>query len=150
MVISRYSKRFRGKAKPLLLDVAVVSVHQSGQPTMDSIVSNPGRSTQVSFDIRNFYDRLEPGNGKNKYVCPVCGGRNLEIKPNCGTYHCFTSDCDNAAIREALRPWAEVVAERGGNGDQKINSNRRPASAIRKKQPTPAPIPAGLKLLQFV
>jgi hypothetical protein len=117
---------------------------------MDSIVSNPGRSTQVSFDIRNFYDRLEPGNGKNKYVCPVCGGRNLEIKPNCGTYHCFTSDCDNAAIREALRPWAEVVAERGGNGEQKINSNRRPASAIRKKQPTPAPIPAGLKLLQFV
>lgn len=91
MVISRYSKRFRGKAKPLLLDVAVVSVHQSGQPTMDSIVSNPGRSGQVSFNIRNFYDRLEPGNGKNKYVCPVCGGRNLEIKPNCGTYHCFTS-----------------------------------------------------------
>ena len=103
---------------------------------------------QQKFDIRDYLERLTPGKEKNKYVCPVCNGRNLQIEPKTGKYHCFTSDCDNEAIREAIKPWAEVLAERGGNSDRH-SSNHRPATKTSKKQPKPAPIPTGVKLLRL-
>ncbi|MEG4280525.1 AAA family ATPase [Microcoleus sp. MON1_C1] len=103
---------------------------------------------QKKFDIRDHLDRLSPGKGKDKYVCPVCDGRNLQIESETGKYHCFTSDCENKAIREAIKPWAEVLAERGGNSDQ--HSSQRPiATKTNKKQPKPTPIPAGSKLLRL-
>ncbi|MEG4280913.1 DUF5906 domain-containing protein [Microcoleus sp. MON1_C1] len=103
---------------------------------------------QKKFDIRDHLDRLSPGKGKDKYVCPVCDGRNLQIESETGKYHCFTSDCENKAIREAIKPWAEVLAERGGNSDQ--HSSQRPiATKTNKKQPKPTPIPADSKLLRL-
>ncbi|MEG4409060.1 AAA family ATPase [Microcoleus sp. MON2_D5] len=103
---------------------------------------------QKKFDIRDHLDRLSPGNGKDKYVCPVCDGRNLQIESETGKYHCFTSDCENKAIREAIKPWAEVLAEREGNSDQ--HSSKRPiATKTNKKQPKPAPVTASSKLLRL-
>jgi hypothetical protein len=104
---------------------------------------------QVSFDIRDHLDRLAPGNGKNKYVCPVCDGRNLQVDFTTGKYHCFTSDCDNKVIREAIKPWAEVLAERDGGSQRYTGDRPKSQQKVRKKQPKPVLIPAGIKLLQL-
>ncbi len=62
------------------------------------------------FDIRSFLARLELTKEKNKYVCPVCSGNNLGIEPETGKYQCF-SGCECKDIREALKPWTEVLNE---------------------------------------
>ncbi|ODH00707.1 hypothetical protein A4S05_31975 [Nostoc sp. KVJ20] len=64
----------------------------------------------ASFDIRNFVDQLEPAKEKNKYICPACGGHNLGINPSNGKYQCF-NNCQCPDIREAIKPWSEVVEE---------------------------------------
>ncbi|MBD2254289.1 DNA primase family protein [Nostoc parmelioides] len=64
-----------------------------------------------SFDIRNFIDQLEPTRVKNKYICPVCGGHNLSINPNNGKYSCY-NECLHRDIREAIKPWSQVLEER--------------------------------------
>jgi putative DNA primase/helicase len=74
----------------------------------------------ASFDIRNFQDQLEPAKEKGKYICPVCGGHNLSIVPETGKYQCF-NNCECKDIREAIKPWDEVLAER-----QKTNFNAAP------------------------
>jgi putative DNA primase/helicase len=100
-----------------------------------------------SFDIRDHLDKLQPGKAKGKYICPVCGGRNLSVESKTGKYKCFTSDCAPADIREAIKPLSEFLAERNG---KKHISNRPPAKkASKKQQPTQIPIPAGLKLLRL-
>ncbi|MBU7587011.1 MAG: hypothetical protein KAF91_29870 [Nostoc sp. TH1S01] len=67
-------------------------------------------TTLEQFDIRNFIDRLTPKKGKHRYVCPVCEG-SLTIDPKSGKYHCWGQECANSDIREAIRPWAEVMGE---------------------------------------
>lgn len=64
-----------------------------------------------SFDIRNFIDQLEPTSVKNKYICPACGGHNLSINPNNGKYSCY-NNCLHRDIREAIKPWSQVLEER--------------------------------------
>ncbi len=94
----------------------------------------------ASFDIRNFQDQLEPSKAKNKFICPVCGGNDLSIVPETGKYRCF-NNCECKDIREAIKPWAEVVAERAGaNYTPSLNRN-----AAKKKRilPKSAPIPDG-------
>lgn len=101
-----------------------------------------------SFDIRDHLDKLQPGKVKGKYICPVCGGRNLGVDSKTPAYRCFTSDCSPADIREAIKPLSEFLAERGDNN--KRISKRPPAKkASKKQQPTQIPIPAGLKLLRL-
>jgi putative DNA primase/helicase len=85
--------------------------------------------TLEKFDIRNFSDRLTPAKGKNRYICPVCGGNNLEIDPKTGKYQCF-SECECKDIREAVSPWDEVRGDR---------TKAKP----KPKPPTPALIPEG-------
>ncbi|MBG1262152.1 DUF5906 domain-containing protein [Nostoc commune] len=94
----------------------------------------------ASFDIRNFQDQLEPAKEKGKYICPVCGGHNLSIVPETGKYQCF-NNCECKDIREAIKPWDEVLAER-----QKTNFSAAPnKNPIRVKtvKPNPSPIPDG-------
>jgi putative DNA primase/helicase len=65
------------------------------------------------FDIRNFADQLTPAKEKGKYICPACNGHNLSIVQETGKYQCFNG-CECKDIREAIRPWAEVVAPFNG------------------------------------
>ncbi|WP_138505378.1 primase-like DNA-binding domain-containing protein [Nostoc sp. PA-18-2419] len=93
-----------------------------------------------SFDIRNFQDQLEPSKTKNKFICPVCGGNDLSIVPETGKYRCF-NNCECKDIREAIKPWAEVIAERAGaNYTPSLNRNVAKAKRILPKS---APIPDG-------
>ncbi|ACC85447.1 DUF5906 domain-containing protein [Nostoc punctiforme] len=94
----------------------------------------------ASFDIRNFVDQLEPAREKNKYICPVCGGHNLSIVQETGKYSCF-NQCECKDIREAIKPWAEVLAERAG-----VNYTTSPKAKIpnpKRILPKSAPIPDG-------
>ncbi|TAD94470.1 MAG: helicase superfamily 3, partial [Oscillatoriales cyanobacterium] len=100
-----------------------------------------------SFDIRDHLDKLEPGKEKDKYICPVCEGHNLGIDSKTGKFKCWSNHCDSADILEAVSPLSEFLAERNG---KKHISNRPPAKkASKKQQPTPVPIPTGLKLLRL-
>ena len=100
----------------------------------------PNQQAFASFDIRNFVDQLEPAKEKNKYICPVCGGHNLSIVQETGKYSCF-NQCECKDIREAIKPWAEVVAERAG-----VNYTTSPKAKIpnpKRILPKSAPIPDG-------
>jgi hypothetical protein len=107
--------------------------------------SYPADEQNFSFDIRQYLDKLAPGKGKNKYICPVCEGRNLSIDPKTGKYKCWSGDCPSADIREAIRPLAEFLAERKGERPPQI---ARKPKAKKKKHP-PAPVPHGVKLLRL-
>jgi putative DNA primase/helicase len=103
------------------------------------------KSGANSFDIRDYLDKLEPGKGKNKYTCPVCGGRNLSVEPKTGAYKCWSGDCSSADIREAIRPLAEFLA--GRKGEQPAPQAKKPKA--KKKEVLPVPIPLGAKLLRL-
>ncbi|WP_373525897.1 DUF5906 domain-containing protein, partial [Nostoc sp.] len=73
-------------------------------------------------------------------ICPVCGGHNLSIVQETGKYSCF-NQCECKDIREAIKPWAEVVAERAG-----VNYTTSPKAKIpnpKRIWPKSAPIPDG-------
>jgi putative DNA primase/helicase len=103
------------------------------------------KSGANSFDIRDHLDKLEPGKGKNKYTCPVCGGRNLSVESKTGAYKCWSGDCSTKDIREAIRPLAEFLAER--NAQQPAPQAKKPKA--KKKEVLPVPIPLGAKLLRL-
>ncbi|MBD2302298.1 plasmid replication protein, CyRepA1 family [Nostoc sp. FACHB-190] len=92
------------------------------------------------FDIRNFIDRLTPKKGKHRYVCPVCEG-SLTIDPKSGKYHCWGQECANSDIREAIRPWAEVIGETVLHPPY-INKKLKRVEQT-PKLPAAAPIPKG-------
>ena len=55
-----------------------------------------------NYDIRHHLSVLTPSKGsKTKYLCPVCDGHNLDIKPSNGTYTCFNG-CECKDIRAAI------------------------------------------------
>ncbi|MBD2595998.1 hypothetical protein H6G74_16920 [Nostoc spongiaeforme FACHB-130] len=92
------------------------------------------------FDIRNFIDRLTPKKGKHRYVCPVCEG-SLTIDPKSGKYHCWGQECASSDIREAIRPWAEVI---GGTVLHPPYINKKLQRVEQTpKLPAAAPIPKG-------
>ena len=74
-------------------------------------------STQATFDIRNFTDRLTPASKNNRYICPVCGGNNLTINPKDGKYKCW-NECECRDIREAVAPWDEVKGSSSHDNQQ--------------------------------
>ena len=96
-------------------------------------------TAQATFDIRNFIESLTPAAEKNKYICPVCQGHNLSINPANGKYSCF-NDCECKDIREAIKPWSEVVAERAGN---KPPTPKKLNPAPKKKDPKVKEVPTG-------
>ncbi|MHC5596569.1 MAG: DNA primase family protein [Nostoc sp.] len=91
-----------------------------------------------TFDIRNFTEQLTPAKEKNKYICPVCEGHNLGINPSNGKYQCF-NNCQCPDIREAIKPWSEVLEENKLGYTQQLGL--KPLKA--KK---PAALPKVLKL----
>jgi putative DNA primase/helicase len=100
----------------------------------------PNQQAFASFDIRNFQDQLEPSKAKDKFICPACGGNDLSIVPETGKYRCFNG-CDCKHVREAIKPWAEVLAERAGaNYTPSLNRN---AAKPKRILPKRAPIPDG-------
>jgi putative DNA primase/helicase len=102
-------------------------------------MSNPsavGKNGQTTFDIRDFTESLTPSKEKNKYICPVCEGHNLSINPGDGRYQCFNG-CDCADIREALKPWQEVLSQRKqDNPEYKKTPSNKPKSKSKKRQET--------------
>jgi putative DNA primase/helicase len=68
-----------------------------------SLESQSGQALEPS-DIRNFLDKLEPTKEKGKFICPVCGGKNLSISPKTGAYQCFSGGCDSKEIWRAIAP----------------------------------------------
>lgn len=92
-------------------------------------------TTPATFDIRNFAKQLKPATGKNRYICPACGGNNLTINPKDGAYKCW-NECECKAIREAIAP-----------GDKSKGSQRpRPRPQQKSKPKAPLaflPIPDG-------
>jgi putative DNA primase/helicase len=93
------------------------------------------------FDIRYHLDHLEPTKQRNKYICPACGGHNLSIDPETGAYQCWNG-CECEDIREAIRPWSEVVTSHGTN-ERKV----LPAIKGQVKVNPPLPLPVGAKLV---
>lgn len=99
-----------------------------------------------TFDIREHIDSLTPSKkGKNYYECPVCNGNSLSIEPNSGKYQCWSGGCPTAEIREAISPWAEVLADSKGES----RSPRATKKSVPKPKPRPATTPIGLKILQL-
>jgi len=119
--------------------------YSTGGSFVSDFPEDSDQSRANSFDIRDHLDKLQPGKGKDKYICPVCEGRNLSIDPKTGKYKCWSGDCLSADIREAIRPLAEFLAERKGERPPQI---ARKPKAKKKKHP-PAPVPHGVKLLRL-
>jgi putative DNA primase/helicase len=111
----------------------------------DSTPNNGENSSTGSFDIRDHLDKLEPGKGKNKYVCPVCSKRNLGVDPDTGAYQCWSGGCSTAEIKEAIRPLSEFLAER--KGEEPAPKAKKPR--VKKREQAPVPIPIGAKLLRL-
>jgi putative DNA primase/helicase len=106
----------------------------------------PNQQAFASFDIRNFQDQLETAKEKNKYICPVCGGHNLSIIPETGKYQCFNG-CDKKDVREALKPWAEVVAEQKGSNYTPSPNRKAVKPKTVKLEPTQIPVDSSLVML---
>jgi putative DNA primase/helicase len=119
--------------------------YSTGGSFASDFTEDSGKSSANSFDIRDHLDKLEPGKGKNKYTCPVCGGRNLSVAPKTGQYKCWSGDCSSADIREAIRPLAEFLAQCKGERPARIA--RKPKA--KKKEYPPTPIAIGAKLLRL-
>ncbi|MFM7408336.1 MAG: DUF5906 domain-containing protein [Cuspidothrix sp.] len=90
----------------------------------------------LTFDIRKFLDQLSPAKGNNRYICPVCQGENLTVDPKTGEYQCWNG-CECKDIREAIKPWSEVLEER----KQVYTPHLKVVSIRKNKKLKPAPIP---------
>jgi CRISPR-associated protein Cmr3 len=55
------------------------------------------------FSILSHLDKLTPSEGKDRYICPVCGGGNLTTDPRNGKYQCWNG-CPVPDIRNAVAP----------------------------------------------
>lgn len=99
------------------------------------------QSRQI-FDVRNFLDQLEPTKEKNKYICPVCDGRNLSIESSTGKYQCFNG-CDCEDVREAIKPWAELMEEMRGASVKSAKLKGGAPKACKSPSKKPIPLPQG-------
>ena len=119
--------------------------YPNGDSSASDFSEDSDKSSTGSFDIRDHLDKLEPGKGKDKYVCPVCSKQNLGVDPKSGAYQCWSGGCSTAEIKEAIRPLAEFLAER--KGEQPAPQVKKPR--VKKKKYPPALIPIGAKLLRL-
>src|SRR4028119_1604806 len=120
--------------------------YPTGENSASDFPEDSDKSSANSFDIRDHLDKLEPGKGKNKYTCPVCGGSNLSVEPKTGAYKCWSGNCSSADIREAIRPLADFLAKR--NGEKPPQQAKKPRVKKKKEYPL-VPIPMGATLLRL-
>jgi putative DNA primase/helicase len=126
--------------------IIMTTSYPTGENFASDFPEDSDKSSANSFDIRDHLDKLEPGKGKNKYTCPVCGGLNLSIAPKTGAYKCWSGGCITDDIREAIRPLADFLAERKG---QEPPQPARKPRAKKKKEYPPAPIPSDAIVLRL-
>ncbi len=110
------------------------------------MVMSPSHNQQEfdKFDIRNFADRLDPSKKQGKYICPKCGGQNLSWnKSEPPVFTCW-NNCTRKEIKEAIRPWSEVMAARQGGNYSPLPKKINKPKAIK---PKPALIPENLALV---
>ncbi len=106
------------------------------------------------FDIRNFTDRLQPSKQCHKYICPICGGDDLGIDPkpkadHPPAYKCFSNECDERDIREALRPLKDAIAAARQQGTSELERSLRNAARNQIQSPQPTPLPAAVLLAKL-
>ena len=73
---------------------------------------------QQSFNILNYINRIEiVKEYRREYHanCPVCGDGGFKIDKATGKYQAFKCGCPLEKIREAIRPWSEVLEESKAN-----------------------------------
>ncbi|BAS60450.1 MULTISPECIES: hypothetical protein [Leptolyngbya] len=111
------------------------------------------------FDIRHFIDHLQPATGKGKkgkFICPACGEDNFSISKKLNSHNVPNFGCWNdkteqhkREIKEALRPWSEVV----DNQKETVRKGSYSLAPVAgewvrgtitpsKKPPKPAPLPS--------
>jgi|GEM_PF-1225709 len=115
------------------------------------------QQTLPVFDIRHFIDQLQPAKKKGKFICPACGEDNFTVSKKLNehgvpNFECWNRQKDQAhkrEIKEALRPWSEVVGNQKKTvrkGSYILNSATgewvRGAVKPSKKLPKPAPLPS--------
>lgn len=101
------------------------------------MTESPSTVNVSGFDIRDFLEYLEPSPSKikNKYICPICNGKNLSINPDSGKWNCFNDD-----TKEHRRAITLDILSRSGN---KIIKSNRPVEEIKPFYPRKSiPIPA--------
>jgi len=107
-----------------------------------------------TFDIRNFTDRLTPTKQRDKYICPVCGGDDLGINPHPESgkppaYKCFSGECAERDIREAIAPLAETLAQQG-QSLRHYDKQRPKRSQPSARSNPPTPLPDRLRLIRYL
>lgn len=118
------------------------------------------------FDIRHFIDQLQPSSKKGKFICPACGEDNFSISEKLNEagvpiFTCWNGDTEahRREIKEALRPWTEVLAERkqtqrkgtGTSGGKKGNTPLLPTKSRAGSTSKPAKLPSeGITLAQLL
>lgn len=94
--------------------------HQQNNPLLESpdrqIKPKSSNNTQFfsSFEILEHLERLDIVKETPREYhckCPVCGNGGFKIDKPTGKYNHFGCDCDFKDIREAIRPWSEVLEE---------------------------------------
>ena len=131
---------------------SLTSERNPEKPIMNSIASLP------AFDIRNFAEQLQPAKKKGKFICPACGEDNFTVSKKLNDrgvpdFTCWneSSEAHKREIKEALRPWSEVVSELNKTV-QKGSYTRSARSAIKLSTtiPKPAPLPSeGISFAQL-
>ena len=82
------------------------------------IVTKNSSSQNLSFNILDHLDRIEiVKTTSTEYhgLCPVCGDGGFKIDKRTGKYNAFKCGCDIKDIREAIKPWSEVLEELKAN-----------------------------------
>ena len=114
------------------------------------------QQTLPVFDIRHFNDQLQSAKKKGKFICPACGEDNLTVSKKLNdrgvpNFTCWNdnSEAHKREIKEALRPWSEVVGNqketvRKGSYSLDPATGEWVQGAVKpsKKLPKPAPLPS--------
>ena len=107
------NKNYIAKLNCTIEPELAVTKELSGKQTIST-----SHQKDPSFKILNYLDRIEivkktPGEYHCK--CPVCGDGGFKIDRATGKYNAFKCGCATEEIREAIRPWSEVLEESKAN-----------------------------------
>ncbi|MCT7981544.1 AAA family ATPase [Laspinema olomoucense] len=91
-------------------------------------------ATRELVDLNDYSSRLTKAKGKDKYICPVCGGNDLSVSSKNGIiFTCYTNDCSRAEIIKAIAP------EKYGKKDPDYTPTKARRSISKPTKPAPLP-----------